>query len=98
MKPDEVRRRIEECKEKRLKKLDLSSGLGISDEYKLTTIPAEVFDFAWLEKLDLSYNQLSEIPDSISLLQNLSVLFLSDNQLSELPDSISLLQNLSTCK
>ena len=94
MKPEEVRRRIEECKEQRLTELDLSNQRDTPDEEKLTAIPAEVFDLVWLEKLDLSNNQLSELPDSISSLQNLSHLFLRNNQLSELPDSITRLQNL----
>jgi internalin A len=94
MKPDEVRRRIEECKEKRLTALNLSNW-DAPDEEKLTAIPSEVFDFVWLERLYLRNNQLRELPDSIGNLQNLSKLDLSDNQLSELPDSITLLQNLS---
>ena len=95
MKPEEVRRRIEGCKEKRLTELDLSNGWNTLGEEKLTAIPCEIFDCVWLEKLDLSYNQLSELPDSIFLLQNLSGIDLSFNQLREIPDSISLLQNLS---
>ena len=96
MKPEEVRRRIEECKEQRLTELDLSSYLNTPDKKKLTAIPAEVFDFAWLEKLDLSDNQLNRIPDSMTHLQNLSTLYLGSNQLNKLPDSIGNLQNLST--
>jgi Leucine-rich repeat (LRR) protein len=91
MKPEEVRRRIEECKEKRLTELDLSN----FGKEKLIAIPAEVFDFIWLKKLDLSYNQLSKLSDSITVLQNLSYLDLRSNQLSKLPNSISRLQNLS---
>ena len=96
MKPEEVRRRIEECKKKRLTRLDLSNwNTYISNEEKLTVIPAEIFDFAWLEELYLTNNRLTEIPDSISRLQNLSALFLSENRLREIPDFISRLQNLS---
>jgi internalin A len=95
MKPGEVRRRIKECKKKRLTELDLSNKFGTPDEEKLTAIPAEVFDFIWLEKLYLTNNRLSEIPDSITRLQNLSYLGLTNNQLSEIPDSITRLQNLS---
>jgi small GTP-binding protein len=94
MTPDEVRRRIEECKEQRLTALDLNN-FGAPDKEKLTAIPAEVFDFVWLEALDLSSNQLSELPDSISRLQNLSLLNLRNNQLRELTDSFFSLQNLS---
>jgi hypothetical protein len=95
MRPNEVRRRIQECKKQRLTKLDLGNDWNTPDEEKLTAIPAEIFDFVWLEKLNLRYNQLSELPDSINRLQNLSELDLSDNSLSELPDSITRLQNLS---
>jgi internalin A len=94
MNPDEMRRRIAECKAKRLTKLDLSNGWNSPDR-KLTAIPAEIFDFVWLEELNLIDNKLSKLPDSISRLQNLSQLYLSNNQLSERPDSISRLQNLS---
>jgi surface protein len=96
MKPEEVRRRIEECKQKRLTKLDLSNwNTYVSNEEKMTAIPIEIFNFTWLKELYLTNNRLSEIPDSISRLQNLSTLFLSENRLSETPDSISHLQNLS---
>jgi|694.fasta_scaffold16559_12 GTPase SAR1 family protein len=91
---NEVRRIIQECREKRLTRLDLSNW-NTSHEEKLTAILAEVFELDWLEQLYLSSNQLSELPDSITRLQNLSILNLSYNQLSKLPDSISLLQNLS---
>jgi hypothetical protein len=94
MKPEEVRRRIEECKEKRLTELNLN-GWNAPGKEKLTAIPAEVFELNWLEKLILRYNQLSELPDSIGNLQNLFVLDLRSNQLRELPDSIGNLQNLS---
>jgi signal recognition particle receptor subunit beta len=96
MKPNEVRRRIQECKEKRLTKLNLSNNISMPDEEKLTAIPAEVFNFVWLEKLDLSFNKLSELPDSITRLKNLSQLDLNNNKLSELPDAIRNLQNVST--
>ena len=90
MKPEEVRRRIEECKEQRLKRLDLSNwNTYISNEEKLTAIPAEIFDFAWLEELYLANNRLTEIPDSICRLQNLSALFLSENRLREIPRVIA---------
>jgi Leucine-rich repeat (LRR) protein len=77
MKPEEVRRRIRECKEQRLTELDLSNNSSTPDDEKLTAIPAEVFELDWLEKLNLNCNQLSELPDSIGNLQKLSVLNLS---------------------
>ena len=94
MTPDEVRRRIEECKEKRLTALNLSNW-NTPNEEKLTAIPAEVFELDWLDRLHLNSNHLRDIPDSISRLQNLSSLDLSSNQLRDIPNSISRLQNLS---
>ena len=95
MKPEEVRRRIKECKEKRLTVLNLSNQYNDPDEEKIIAIPVEVFELEWIEKLYLSSNQLRELPDSITRLQNLSLLDLSSNQLRGLPDSIGNLQNLS---
>ena len=95
MKPDEVRRRIEECKEKHLPALDLSNAYDTPDNEKLIKIPTEVFDLVWLKKLYLSYNKLSKISDSIGNLENLSALDLRYNQLSRIPDSIASLHNLS---
>ena len=96
MKPEEVRRRIEECKEQRLTTLDLSNwNTYFSNEEKLTAIPSEIFNFAWLKELYLTNNRLTEIPDSITPLHNFSALFLSENRLSKTPDSITHLQNLS---
>jgi len=47
-------------------------------------------------KLDLSRNQLSELPTEITQLANLNTLDLSENQLSELPTEITQLANLNT--
>jgi predicted ATPase len=46
------------------------------------------------QKLDLSGQNLTEIPEEISKLENLTELDLSENQISEIPESISKLQNL----
>ena len=45
-------------------------------------------------KLYLTYNQLTELPESISSLSNLEWLWLSGNKLTELPESISSLSKL----
>jgi len=47
-------------------------------------------------KLDLSGNQLRELPAEITQLANLTTLDLSDNQLRELPAEITSLSNLTT--
>jgi Leucine-rich repeat (LRR) protein len=49
-----------------------------------------------IDRTAIDDNQLGKLPDSISLLQNLSSLNLMNNQLKELPDSITHLQNLSS--
>jgi Leucine-rich repeat (LRR) protein len=45
--------------------------------------------------LDLSYNQITEIPESIAQLTNLTSLGLSYNQITEIPESIAQLTNLT---
>jgi len=47
-------------------------------------------------ELDLDYNQLTTLPESIAKLQNLELLNLDHNQLIILPESIAKLQNLQT--
>ena len=52
----------------------------------LTAFPRAILDLAdTLELLDLSGNQLSELPDDFARLRQLRVLFASDNQFTELP-------------
>jgi hypothetical protein len=48
-----------------------------------------------LTTLDLSDNEISEIPDAIAELKNLTTLDLSDNEISEIPDAIAKLKNLT---
>lgn len=53
----------------------------------LTQFPEEIFTLAnSLEVLDLSNNQLTELPANFSQLKKLKVLFLSFNQFSEFPE------------
>ncbi len=46
--------------------------------------------------LDLSFNRLTTVPESIAKLQNLTYLDLSNNQLTTVPASLAKLQNLKT--
>ncbi|MGB3493322.1 MAG: leucine-rich repeat domain-containing protein, partial [Elainellaceae cyanobacterium] len=48
-----------------------------------------------LTELDLSNNQIEELPDSITQLHNLTELDLSNNQIEEIPECIAQLQNLT---
>ena len=47
-----------------------------------------------VKTLDLGYDQLTEIPESITQLTNLKMLILRNNQLTEIPESITQLTNL----
>ena len=49
-----------------------------------------------LEELDLSYGELTEIPDEVFELTQLKFLNLSHNLLTNLPESIGNLSNLTT--
>ena len=52
----------------------------------LTDFPREIFELAdTLEELDLSGNQLTELPDDLPRLKALRVLFCSNNRFTELP-------------
>ncbi len=93
--PQRVWEKIQEVKEKRLPELDLSNDWEADDKEKLTEIPAEVFDFDWLQVLNLSFNEITTLPDPLASLQNLTILNLSFNGITTLPDAIASLQNLT---
>jgi hypothetical protein len=60
------------------KRLNLSGGL--------TEFPREIYDLAdTLEILDLSGNQLSDLPDDLPRLHNLRILFCSNNDFEHVP-------------
>jgi hypothetical protein len=60
----------------------------ISDN--LTEFPRRVFEHAeTLEILDLSNNQLSDLPDDLDRLVNMRILFLSDNQFTSIPKVVA---------
>lgn len=61
----------------------------------LTELPDNMFDESWkVTKLDLSFNQLTQLPSSIVKLQNLQELWVNNNQLFSLPTDIGLLPRL----
>ena len=65
--------------------------------YKLTAIPTSLLKFGpRLRRLDLSSNQLKELPSWIGELNQLEVLNLSDNALSSLPESLGSITDLHT--
>ena len=75
---EDVKKRIQEAKDKQLKELDLSRN-------NLTEVPGDVWELEQLEVLDLGWNKLTSLPESITKLSNLTVLNLSYNQLKNLP-------------
>lgn len=68
--------RIAECRATRSTELDLS-GLGLLE------IPAEVADLVWLERLELSNNQISRI-EGLERISGLIELYLSYNEISRI--------------
>ena len=56
--------RIKAAKEQQLTELDLSVPWDTHDNDKLDRIPNAVFELTQLEKLNLSGNSLSELPES----------------------------------
>ena len=89
MKPETVHQKIQQVREQRLTKLDLSNYWNAPEEKKLREIPAAVFELEWLQVLKLSDNQLSSLPDAITRLENLSGLYLSGNPLETPPIEVA---------
>ena len=72
---------------KGIKRLKLSEGL--------TEFPLEILELAdSLEILDLSGNQLSELPQELTQLTNLRIIFASNNLFTHLPDVLGSLPKL----
>jgi hypothetical protein len=71
-----------------IRRLNLSCGL--------TQFPTEIFDLAdSLEILDLSGNELSELPDDLYRLHKLRIIFCSNNLFTELPEALGRCAELS---
>jgi hypothetical protein len=70
------------------KRLDLSCGL--------TEFPTEIYDLAdTLEVLNLTKNNLSDLPDDLGRLSKLRIVFCSENQFRHVPSVLGELPNLS---
>ncbi len=81
------RQRIKEAREQQLPELDLSYESYIGE--KLTKIPACIFEYTHLKKLNLRYNDIEEIPSEIAKLTNLESLDLIGNEkLTSFPDEL----------
>lgn len=94
--PQNVVEKIQDAREKGLKKLDLSTSWDwYEDKEFLDEIPDEVFSLQNLEELNLTNNLLTLIPDTIVQLRNLKQLKLDCNQLSEVPEVIARLPQLT---
>lgn len=60
----------------------------------LTSVPPEVFDISGLRQLDLSGNQIADLPPDIAKLTRLEVLHLKGNRLTTVPAELKTLDKL----
>ncbi|WP_438463053.1 protein kinase domain-containing protein [Marinomonas sp. PE14-40] len=78
-----------------LKNGELKGTVHLNLSENLSQFPSEIFDLAdSLEVLDLSNNQLSELPQDLNRLKHLKILFCSNNQFTCLPPMLSLCPKL----
>lgn len=61
---------------------------------RLSVVNARISEFAFLQRLDVSNNQLVRLPENLCLLSNLKELIISRNHIEELPNDIGNLLNL----
>lgn len=74
---------------------DLKGVIRLQLSENLTSFPSAIFDLAdSLEVLDLSNNQLSQLPDDLYRLKKLRILFCSNNRFTELPSVLDKCNNL----
>jgi hypothetical protein len=73
-----------------LKKGELKGAISLTLSEGLTHFPEEIFELAdTLEKLDLSHNKISALPDDFGRLKKLKILFCSENLFTVLPDVLA---------
>jgi hypothetical protein len=73
-----------------LQKGELKGATSLTLSEGLTHFPEEIFELAdTLEKLDLSYNNLSELPPDFGRLKKLKILFCSENPFTVLPEVLA---------
>ena len=60
----------------------------------IKTIHPEIATLTSLNTLYLSYNQITEIPESLTNLTSLTTLYLHNNQITEIPESLTNLTSL----
>lgn len=61
---------------------------------RLSVVNARISELAFLQRLDVSNNQLVRLPENLCLLSNLKELIISRNHIEELPNDIGNLLNL----
>lgn len=61
---------------------------------RLSVVNVRISELAFLQRLDVSNNQLVRLPESLCLLSNLKELIISRNHIEELPNDIGNLLNL----
>ncbi len=91
--PFHIQAKIESARVEKLKELDLSYS---ATSFKLTEIPAQVFELIDLEVLNLRNNQISIVPRALLNLRKLKALNLIDNKITEIPEYLSELPNLKS--
>ena len=92
--PEEALRRVEEVKEKRLTKLDLS-WCGLTTE-SLGEILRSYSELRHLEELNISANWIRTLPKELTALNKLTSLDVSVNDLGSLPDWMSEFKQLTS--
>lgn len=70
--------------------------LNGSPQRKLTAVPPELVALPWLQKLDLSGNQITAVPDSIANFPQLRWLYLNNNRLTAVPQALATLTQLQS--